>query len=473
MPFSPPSSFIIPEDRFRNITVDCQDAIDMAKSIKDTGQLQPVLVRKDMTVIDGATRIRACERLERDVWWEDEETAKLLFENPLMYKVAEYQANFVRKEFTVQQSWDAITQIDNMMREIYGSKPAAPGVHSVWTQRDTAEKLGYKSPTTVSDAIMLSKAVATKSIPELDKIKTTSEAVKLVKKTNQMEAMKEAARRQSERGETGIKNPLQFFGEKLLLGDCLEKMKKLPPKICSIFITDPPFGIELDKILADRGGAQSKAGTTYSDRQDDILSLTKGVIKEIDRVGKPSCQVVMFCGVQYWHHLKRWFEDAGFNVFNKPLLWIKIQKEPFKLYPGRVANPSTHPSSAYEAAIYAWRGDAVLAQQGKPDIFIHPPYPTEKKFHTAQKPIPLMREIINRFYHPGTNPLLIDPFAGSGSTLIAARQVGIQNYFGYEKDPEFRERAVAWMAQEYMNENKKLDEVPDLDLDDEDLDVEL
>ena len=138
MPFSPPSSFIIPEDRFRNITVDCQDAIDMAKSIKDTGQLQPVLVRKDMTVIDGATRIRACERLERDVWWEDEETAKLLFENPLMYKVAEYQANFVRKEFTVQQSWDAITQIDNMMREIYGSKPAAPGVHSGWTQRDTA-----------------------------------------------------------------------------------------------------------------------------------------------------------------------------------------------------------------------------------------------------------------------------------------------------------------------------------------------
>jgi ribosomal protein L11 methylase PrmA len=65
-----------------------------------------------------------------------------------------------------------------------------------------------------------------------------------------------------------------------------------------------------------------------------------------------------------------------------------------------------------------------------------------------------MEDIIGRFYHPGTNPLLIDLFCGSGVTLVAARHLGIKQYFGYELSPQNRDRAITYMVNQYMKEQE-------------------
>lgn len=59
--------------------------------------------------------------------------------------------------------------------------------------------------------------------------------------------------------------------------------------------------------------------------------------------------------------------------------------------------------------------------------------------HPTVKPIALMKYIIKLLAPPGT-PTLLDPFAGSGSTLIAAKEMGI-NAIGIEKEGEYCEIA--------------------------------
>ena len=58
--------------------------------------------------------------------------------------------------------------------------------------------------------------------------------------------------------------------------------------------------------------------------------------------------------------------------------------------------------------------------------------------HPSQKPLELSNRLIIGFSNPGD--LIIDPFAGSGSFLVAAKQLG-RNYIGVEQEVEFADLA--------------------------------
>lgn len=60
------------------------------------------------------------------------------------------------------------------------------------------------------------------------------------------------------------------------------------------------------------------------------------------------------------------------------------------------------------------------------------------KIHPAQKPVAVLKKLIETFTDPGD--VVIDPCCGSGSTLRAARDLG-RTSFGFEIDRNFYERA--------------------------------
>lgn len=64
------------------------------------------------------------------------------------------------------------------------------------------------------------------------------------------------------------------------------------------------------------------------------------------------------------------------------------------------------------------------------------------KIHPAQKPVETLKDLINVFTDPGD--VVIDPCAGSGSTLRAAHELG-RNAFGFEIDRTFYNRAKGEM----------------------------
>ena len=59
---------------------------------------------------------------------------------------------------------------------------------------------------------------------------------------------------------------------------------------------------------------------------------------------------------------------------------------------------------------------------------------TGNLLHPTQKPVPSLKPIIEAFTKPGG--LVLDPFCGSGSTLLAAKILG-RRYLGVELNPEF------------------------------------
>jgi len=65
--------------------------------------------------------------------------------------------------------------------------------------------------------------------------------------------------------------------------------------------------------------------------------------------------------------------------------------------------------------------------------------------HSCQKPVGLMQELIERLTNPGD--LIADPFAGSGSTLVAAKELG-RRAIGIEQDPKHCATIAARLAQD-------------------------
>ena len=89
---------------------------------------------------------------------------------------------------------------------------------------------------------------------------------------------------------------------------------------------------------------------------------------------------------------------------------------------------------------------AVTATKGKKPTFhsSHDPGiykgPTSRRgrVHPTQKPLWLMKALIEK--HSNIGDLVFDPFAGSGTSLVAAKQLG-RRYLGCELSPEYAEHA--------------------------------
>lgn len=62
----------------------------------------------------------------------------------------------------------------------------------------------------------------------------------------------------------------------------------------------------------------------------------------------------------------------------------------------------------------------------------------EYRIHPTQKPVELYKWILSRYAHPGD--LILDTHVGSGSSLVACREMGFK-YIGFEIDPDYYEEA--------------------------------
>jgi len=89
-------------------------------------------------------------------------------------------------------------------------------------------------------------------------------------------------------------------------------------------------------------------------------------------------------------------------------------------------------ASAYEIAFFAMKGRRELATPGKGNVFTVPRIPPQKKIHPTQKPSSLLRQIIEQSSLSGET--VVDPYAGSGSTLVSAIETG-RKCWGCELDP--------------------------------------
>lgn len=230
-------------------------------------------------------------------------------------------------------------------------------------------------------------------------------------------------------------------------GDCREVMPTLVASSADHIITDPPYSekvhatVRSAKMLAnDRGGRYGADVRRNVDLGFEHLSgeLRQFCAAEFARLARR--WVLVFSDVESDH---LWREDlalAGLD-YVRTGAWIKVGSTP-QFSGDRPATGFEAVTIAHQPGRKRWNGGGRHAVWSVPIVLDRGK--ARERFHPTQKPLGLMQLLVDQFTDQGET--ILDPFAGSGTTLLAARALG-RRVIGVESDERHCESIVTRLAQ--------------------------
>lgn len=248
----------------------------------------------------------------------------------------------------------------------------------------------------------------------------------------------------------------------ILVGNNQDTLKTLDDCSVDSIVTDPPYGIN---FLNHKWDSNTGAVETYI---------------ECLRVLKPGGYILAFSAPKTYHHLAIALEQAGFEIRDQ-IMWIcsqtmpkgnnlKPAHEPICLAAKHKAKPlniddcrtprasMTYPSDGIKRLSFnqptkeKWQGGTTTNDKGGYphnvlgtikgyEKYFYAPKATAQErgaynTHPTVKPVDLMRWLIRLVTPP--NGVVLDPFCGSGTTGMAAVELG-HSFIGCELDPNYAE----------------------------------
>jgi len=215
-----------------------------------------------------------------------------------------------------------------------------------------------------------------------------------------------------------------------IIQDCLEGMKSIPTGGVDLVLTDPPFNV----------------GIEYGDDTDDNLSDENYAgwflerLREMERVIKDGYPIIVFSGDKKIHPILDAVEETGltfhhFLKWNKPTGqrglsgWVLFYRTELALL---LTNGKPHQNILNREILYS---DTLTVENTRPND----KWAVE---HPCKRPEGLYEILISGF----DAPVVLDPFLGSGTTLLACRKTG-RIGLGFEINPEYesiiRDRSMA------------------------------
>ncbi|CCI52180.1 Modification methylase HindIII [Nostocoides jenkinsii Ben 74] len=289
---------------------------------------------------------------------------------------------------------------------------------------------------------------------------------------------------------------MQF--DRLYHADCLARLGDLPAESVHALITDIPYGIgaeDWDVLHANTNSAylgaspaQAKANGAFK-RRGKPLNGWSAADREIGKeyetwcaewlqlaypALKPGASVLLFAGRRFSHRLMVALEDSGYTIKDQ-IAWIKPQA----LHRAQRLSV-VYEKRADEASAEEWQGWRLgnLRPRFEPIIWATKPYKigttiadnvlrygvgaynpdalerfsrdsanifevgmhrNEAKVHPTQKPLALMSALVELVTKE--EQVVLDPFAGSATTLVAAKAVG-RRFIGFERERAYYEAAT-------------------------------
>jgi site-specific DNA-methyltransferase (adenine-specific) len=395
---------VIPE-RFR---MEYGDLKDLAESIDKVGLLHPIVVNKKEDVITlaaGCRRLLACMQLGL------EEIEVNLYENlsELERREIELEENIKRKQFT----WAEEVRAKAELVEIRSAQ-ATPGL---WGKpqvgKEVAGELGISEAGLSQD---LDLAHAMKKFPDLAKEETKSGAVRKLRQMRDKVALEFLAKEAHQDEEM-----VQVYNM-----DCLEVLRAMPSESVDLVITDPPWGVNIDE----RG--EFKYEESFEDGFYKSLALLEEVAKELARVTKDRTHLYFFFATKYYSETKQVLEK--FLVVDPiPLIWWKKQ--------GLNILPDKRFTYDYETIFFCYKKEK--RDLMKPSRAVFEVSVPSGKIHPTQKPVELLERLVEISSVKGE--VVLDPFAGSGSTVKAAVNLG-RRAIGVELNTHFFNHMKCWVA---------------------------
>lgn len=378
------------KDRFRE---DFGDIESLAVSIQRYGLLHPIILSRDMELIAGERRLKAHLMLKVEtieVKFIDEADA-------LEKKEIEIEENIKRKDFLWQEQVKATAEIDTIKRKLYGG--AVKGYGGGWGQKQTAQSLGT-SIGSVSQDLQLAEAV--KKFPELAKEKNKSHAWKKYQKMQERAIRQEMTKRAKKRAPEKIDNILT-------LGDCRPFLRKILDGSVDLICTDPQYGVGIQNA-----NEFKKVGhEMFADDKEETMELLVTVFAECFRILKDNRHAYFFFSLKHYTQIRTMLEEAGFFVEPEPIIWNKTSL-------GAGIGKYNY-CTVYESIFHCMKGQRDL-NKVLPNLFTIDRVPPRKKLHPTEKPVSLLKKLIENSTIP--DELVVEPFAGSGSTLQACIELG-------------------------------------------------
>lgn len=209
----------------------------------------------------------------------------------------------------------------------------------------------------------------------------------------------------------------------LLLGD----------KKANLIVTDPPYNVNVEET----------AGKIKNDDMSDadFYQFLFNMFVNVEQSIEDDASIYVFHADTEGLNFRRAFKDAGFYL-SGCCVWKKNA-----LVLGRSPYQWQH-----EPVLYGWKqkGKHQWFSDRKQTTIWEYDRPKSSKEHPTMKPVQLMAYPIQNSSMRGT--LILDPFLGSGSTLIAADQTG-RICYGIELDEKF----VDVIVKRYMEATEKTD----------------
>ena len=252
---------------------------------------------------------------------------------------------------------------------------------------------------------------------------------------------------------------------RVIVGDCVAELEKLPAACVDLVFADPPYNLQLQGDLKRPDDSRVDA---VDDAWDKFASF--GAYDDFTRAWLLACRRVMKPNATLWvigsyHNIFRvgtLLQDLGFWILND-IVWRK--SNPMPNFRGRRF------TNAHETLIWAARDLANRSytfnyealKAGNDDIQVRSDWfiplctgeerlkdQDGRKLHPTQKPEALLARVLLSASRP--DDLVLDPFCGSGTSGAVARRlrrrfVGIERDAGYAAAARRRIDAVQPLAQ--------------------------
>ncbi|TOC71201.1 DNA methylase N-4 [Vibrio parahaemolyticus] len=193
----------------------------------------------------------------------------------------------------------------------------------------------------------------------------------------------------------------------LFQDDAATWLSTLDAASVDLLITDPPYE-SLEKHRKIGTTTRLKVSKASSNQWFDIFPNDRfeALLSEVYRVLKNHSHFYLFCDQETMFVIKPIAEKIGFK-FWKPIVWDKVS-----------IGMGYHYRARHEYILFFEKGKRKLNDLSIPDILTHKRvyrgYPTEK-------PVSLLEVLVAQSSRDGE--LVVDPFFGSGSTLVAAKNL--------------------------------------------------
>jgi ParB family transcriptional regulator, chromosome partitioning protein len=383
------------QERYRK---DMGNVKELLQSIREKGQIQPIVINRQNVLVAGGRRLAACilGQLKVRAVYAD-------IVNPLLLREWELEENMRRKDFTPGEEVLATRDIHLLKQKIHGE--SSSGKEGGWTLNDTAGVIGKTRGSVIAD-IQLAEMID--AFPMLKNAKSKSEIKKASTALEKVAASIQGVKKH----EQAVMDKKEMF--QLIQTDAVEHMLTLAPKSINILCTDPLYGIDAGNTtigLGGKTGGITSAGYKIEDSKVPALFFYEVLAKESFRFCTDNAHGYIFTGPEHFYTVRDMFLDAGWRAYIKPMIWIKNDS-------GQTNVPYAWPSSCYEMFLYVRKDASRLVKEGMPDFIQCPPVPSSSKTHPWEKPLPLIDNMLQRVSLPGQT--LYDPFMGSGVVIEAA-----------------------------------------------------